>query len=386
MLRSFRESSWRAAHGSWTAQVLNGHLNFHADPATESASVCPQAMNTDSPAHVQMQLPTHSSSQQVPSSALHALRTDGAQAETAGSGSGSQIVEGDEEDAAAAVLGSSPTNSITNMWAGPALSLSLKSALSDQQNSVSSFEQLVSRQATAGAAASSDAVNSQHAQATVQKATASSGKDSPQQTESCTEVPLTAEGNQDNQQAGLFPLRSNSGGSKGKHPPMSLPIAASTGQAPQAELAHEKPNCGGSNGHSQQAGPSGATALRGGGSGHSQRSGPARHLEIKMVPAGPELVDVEFPLYLKYQVSNHHDDPHKVRLLPSPPLSSPPLPSFLPLPDLFVCGLTSTNVCAASQTLHVGIFPPAKSCQHRTGDQAVLQALLDRFPFQVDPS
>lgn len=306
----FRESSWRAAHGGWTAQVLNGHLNFHA--ATEAASVNPQPTHTSSPAHVQTQLPSHGSSQQAPRSALHALRTGGAQAEISGSGSGSQAVEGNEEDVAAAVLGSSPTNSITAMWAGPALSLSLKSALSDQQNSVSPFQQLVSDHATAGAAASSDAVNSQHAQAAVQKAMASSSKDRLQQPDASTEVPLTAQGKQDNQQAGLPPLRSNSGGSKGKHPPTTLPSASSNRQAPQAKLADEKPNSGGSNGHSQQAGPSGATALRGGGSGHSQRLGPARHLEIKMVPAGPELVDVEFPLYLKYQVSNHHDDPHKV--------------------------------------------------------------------------
>ena len=281
-------------------------------------------MHTDSHTHVQTQLPSHSSSQQVPSSALHALRTDIAQTETAGSGSGSQIVEGDEEDAAAAVLGSSPTSSITNMWAGPALSLSLKSALSDQQNSVWSSQQLVGEQATAGAATSSDAVNSQNAQATVQKATTISSKDSSQQTYSCTEVPLTAEGNQDNQQAELSPLRSNSGGSKGKHPPTSLPNTASTGQASHAELAHERPDSAGSNGHSQQAAASGATAPKGGRGGHSQKSGPARHLEIKMVPAGPELVDVEFPLYLKYQVSNHHDEPHKVSLLPLPP---PPFPS-----------------------------------------------------------
>ncbi len=309
-------------------------------------------MHTHSPALVQTQLPTRSSSQQVTSSALHLLRTDGAQADNAQSGSGSQVVEGGEDDAAAAVLDSSPTNSITHMWAGAALSLSLKSALSDQQNSVSSSQQLVSEQATAGAAASSDAVNSQRAKTTVQKATTSSSKDSPQQAEASADVPLSAEGNQDNQQA-VSPLRSNSGGSKGKHPPMRLPSASSNGQAPQAELAHERPNSEGSNGHSQQAGLSGATAMRGAGSDHSQRSGPARHLEIKMVPAGPELVDVEFPLYLKYQVSNHHDDPHKV----SPPLPYPPLPCpSMPLPDLVVLCLTTTSVCAASQTLHVGIF------------------------------
>ena len=293
-------------------------------------------MHTTSHTHVQTQLPTDSTSQQVPSSALHALRTDVAQTETTGSGSGSgcQIVEGDE-DGAAAVLGGSPTSSITNMWAGPALSLSLKSAFSDQQNSVWSAQQLVGEQATAGAAASSDAVSSQHAQATVQKATASSSKDSPQQADPSTEGPLTAEGNQDNQKAELSPLRSNSGGSKGKQAPMRLPVGSSNGQAPQAELAHERPDSGGSNRHSQQAGPSGATALRRGGSGHSQKSGSARHLEIKMVTAGPELVDVEFPLYLKYQVSNHHDDPHKVSLLPSPPIPSSHLPypyTSVPLP------------------------------------------------------
>ncbi len=281
-------------------------------------------MHTDSHVHVQTQLPSYNNSQLMPSSALHALKTDGAQSETAGSGSGSQTVEGDEEEEEAAVLGSSPTSSITNMWAGPALSLSLKSALSDQQNSDWSSQQLVGEQATAGAAASNDAVNSQPAGATVQKAMASSSKNSPQQTDPSSEVPSTAEGNQDNQQAGHPSLRFNSGGSKGKHPPMSLPIAASTGQAPQAELAHERPNSAGSNGHSQQAAASGATAPKGGRGGHSQKSGPARHLEIKMVPAGPELVDVEFPLYLKYQVSNHHDEPHKVSLLPLPP---PPFPS-----------------------------------------------------------
>lgn len=308
-------------------------------------------MHTNPPALAQTQLPSNSHSQQVPSSALHALRTDGAQAETAGLGSGRQAVEGDEEDVATAVLGSSPTSSITNMWAGPALSLSLKSALSEQQNSTPSFQQLVSEPATTGAAASSAAVNSLHAQATVQKAMASSSKDRLQQADPSTEMPLAAEGDQDSQQAGFSLLRSNSDGSKGKHPPMSLPIAVSSiGQAPQAELAHERPNSGGSAGHSHQAGPSSATALKGGGSGHSQRSGPARHLDIKMVPAGPELVDVEFPLYLKYQVSNHHDDPHKVGLLPSPPL-----PFARPL--CFVCGLASTNVWAALQTLHFGICP-----------------------------
>ena len=339
LLRRFRESLWRAAHGSWTAQVLSGHLNFHADPSTDSASDCPQAMDTDSRVHVQTQLPSYNNSQLMPSSALHALKTDGAQSETAGSGSGSQIVEGDEEEAAAAVLGSSPTSSITNMWAGPALSLSLKSALSDQHNSVWSTQQVVSKQATTGAAASSDAVSSQHAQVIIQKATASSSKGSPQQADPSTEVPLTAESKQENQQAGLFPLRSNSGGSKGKHPPMSLPIAASIGQASQAGLALERPTSGGSSGHSQQAGPSGVTALRGGSSGHTQRCGSARHLEIKMVPAGPELVDVEFPLYLKYQVSNHHDDPHKVSpslpSIPLPPLRLPYTSTPAPLPYLY---------------------------------------------------
>lgn len=40
-----------------------------------------------------------------------------------------------------------------------------------------------------------------------------------------------------------------------------------------------------------------------------------RHLEIRMNPAGPELIDVEYPLYHKYQVTNHHDKPSKVRVL-----------------------------------------------------------------------
>ena len=39
--------------------------------------------------------------------------------------------------------------------------------------------------------------------------------------------------------------------------------------------------------------------------------GTARHLEIKMVPATPELIPVEFPLYKKYQMTNHGDAPTK---------------------------------------------------------------------------
>ena len=59
-----------------------------------------------------------------------------------------------------------------------------------------------------------------------------------------------------------------------------------------------------------------------------------------MVPAGPELVDVEFALYLKYQVSNHHDDPCKVitpYFLPSLSLLFPfipPFPFYGPVPLL----------------------------------------------------
>ena len=49
--------------------------------------------------------------------------------------------------------------------------------------------------------------------------------------------------------------------------------------------------------------------------GHNQDEHQARHLEIKMVPAGPELVDVEYPLYHNYQVVNHHDDLSKVNCL-----------------------------------------------------------------------
>lgn len=45
---------------------------------------------------------------------------------------------------------------------------------------------------------------------------------------------------------------------------------------------------------------------------HLQGGHPARHLEIKLVPAGPELVELEYPLYYKYQTCNHHDEPGKV--------------------------------------------------------------------------
>lgn len=37
----------------------------------------------------------------------------------------------------------------------------------------------------------------------------------------------------------------------------------------------------------------------------------SRQLDIRMVPATPELIPVEFPLYKKYQMTNHGDAPAK---------------------------------------------------------------------------
>lgn len=41
----------------------------------------------------------------------------------------------------------------------------------------------------------------------------------------------------------------------------------------------------------------------------------ARRFEIKMVRSSAGLVEVEFPLYRKYQIQQHKDPPSKVILL-----------------------------------------------------------------------
>ncbi len=39
----------------------------------------------------------------------------------------------------------------------------------------------------------------------------------------------------------------------------------------------------------------------------------APDVRLKANCAGPQVIDVEFPLYLRYQVSQHHDEAHEVR-------------------------------------------------------------------------
>ena len=282
----------------------------------------------------------------LPGLALHTLRTEDTPAGPSQTGADSCGV-GEEEYQG--TLGHSPTSSITDRWAGPALSLSLKSAIADQQIRTSSSHVLATAdtgQTIGGAVPSGPDDNTEGTR---------SGH-------SCDRSPPSW------QTAGRSTHESDHGSYKHVGSSGERPNSNGSNKHSQTRQSRGGPNLRGGNGHSQQAGQflatpangstkacgqqaglSGATALRGSGGAHSQESRSVRHLEIKMVPAGPELVDIEFPLYHKYQVSNHHDDPRKVII--SKPLSvlfpyqccpgPPPPPS--PLAILQTCACSSLN-------------------------------------------
>ena len=320
LLCRLQEPTWKDSHGSWTAQILRGHIKFYSSTcqARHADSATLQATDTQTPAAAQSPSCLLGDGQQKALLALHMLRTDRGPVTIDHLGTSSHMEE-DEEG----ILGTSPTSSITNMWAGPALSLSLKSALADHNSkeSLQANTTADSRQVSIRAVPSSSAGQSQG----------------------------VAASNKDEQQAGLFAVStyvardhgcSVEAGSIADKPK----IGRSNGQTQQAEPAVDRPSTGKGNGHSQQAGPSQDHALHGSGptqqagpsgeqglnsdghtqqarpsgeqglsnGGHSQEAGPARQLEIQMVPAGPELVDVEFPLYLKYQVSSDGENKRMV--------------------------------------------------------------------------
>lgn len=154
--------------------------------------------------------------------------------------------------------GNSPVSSLAGVWSGQALSNSLAQAVADQQT-VSSA---------------------------VRPATFKAG-DNP-----------AAEGSPTRAEGSLHAVESQSTSAGPDVDPKALAARDSTAKPDTAAQKDSRHSAAGSR-----------VASSG---GHSQDEQQARHFEIKMVPAGPELVNVEYPLYHNYQVVNHHDDPSKV--------------------------------------------------------------------------
>lgn len=364
------ESAWKAVHGCWTARVLNGHINFYTaqDSAPGTLSAQPQsAMLTASTASPQMHLPLQDDTKKpvLPGMALHTLRTEDTPAGPSQAATGSHAV-GEEEDEG--ILGHSPTSSITDMWAGPALSLSLKSAIADRQNHTSSSHvldtvgngQTIGRAVPSGPSDSTQDTRSGQSSRNTSASWSTAGKAIHRSDNgSRRHVGSSGERPDSNGSGGHSQIRQSRGGPN---------LRGDNGLSQQAGQFLATPASGSTKAGSQQAGLSDTTALRGSGGAHSQESGPGpvRHLEIKMVPAGPELVDIEFPLYHKYQVSNHHDDPRKV-IIPRPlsvrfPYQCCPAPPPLPSP----LAILQTCACSSLTNAVLPLSPPPlmPSCRH----------------------
>ena len=227
------------------------------------------------------------------------------------SGSGRGLGEDEEEKAPA---DGSPTSSLAAMWTGPALHSSLKQAIADQP--ASTLAQPINL-------GDSDSAKRHPSRAANQRATLPMTPTSPAHPNP-PDVPKTAYQTLRAQEATSHPgMGSNKGvvvGANKQNPqvtkqPESSPSGAGVAQGTAARagagsgaVAAQAEAETSADSHVSTAGRAHCS------SGHSQDHGrPARRLEIRMVPARPELVNLEYPLYYKYQVSNHHDKPSKVR-------------------------------------------------------------------------
>ena len=323
----FVQPEWIAAHGGWAATALHSHINFHtvSNPAEETAHTSQGGLHAVHPGSTT----SDADDAQDQSSSPKPLSADAVvkQTGTGQSGSGRGLMEGEEEIAS---VGGSPTSKFAAMWTGPALNSSLKQAIFDQPASTSA--QPVNLEDSDPA--QQNPTNAAHQQATLPvTATNPAHPNTPALSVTAHQVPRA--------QAGYVGLGSNKTvavGANEQKPqvtkrPGNSPSGAVAAQgtaaravwgsgadAAQGIATRDAADCGAVAAQAEAE----TTADRGSGdvstagrvqysSGHSQQhKSPARHLEIRTVPASPELVDVEYPLYHKYQVSNHHDKPSKV--------------------------------------------------------------------------
>ena len=317
-------------HGKWSAQVLNGHINLIAPSEashTPSQPLQPastfghagvegltaitiasgQASNvhrTDRPAPGQVS-DTHRTDEPAhwPNRAHLRLDTDAMQQEE------------DEGLLGNSPTGSSPTSSITNMWAGLAMDASLRSALAEQP------QQLPSQAGLATDVSFRSAMAEQPQQSPVQAGASADAK--LRGAGAVLSSPQLAAGAVLSSPHFASRALPSSPQVADRAVPSRLQTfpsqAADSASAVAAAISH-------SNGKAQdekaetllhrRTGQPEACSLRQTGQAWGQsprQTGQGRRrFEIKMVPSSPELIETEFPLYFKYQVSNHHDDPKKV--------------------------------------------------------------------------
>lgn len=352
----FQLPEWTAVHGGWAVSVLNGHLNFHVTPASttdKAPALVSHCLHADGDAddaadarHAPDQAPLPQ-----PTTTATVLKHDSSQAPA-----------GTKPEADKAPAGNSPHGSLGNMWSGTALGCSLKQAIADQPSRSSAHPtDLGCNPAEENLTVTAHQEPALVVTVTKPPAALPSTLALPQ---TVLQVPSTESASgykgltADNTfAAGLTTQKSHGrgqpggpsstaaatqgtgasdagGGGVAARGGAAVGVAAVTG----GKAAVVAAGAGAGAGAAAQRGPgraeagsqavaakaeADATADRGSNDepiagrapcsgGHSQGGHPPRHLDIRMVPAGPELVEVEYPLYYKYQIFNHHDKPSKV--------------------------------------------------------------------------
>ena len=220
-------------------------------------------------------------------------------------------------------VGASPTRSFANLWSGAALTSSLKQAISDHlaqptdsaraaaephpteaAHQQAAFAVTADTNPPAALASTHGVPNAAFLEVTVQSSPVRRGGNNVKK--AAVDVKKSSRQHRGPSSRDVATQGTTAGAALGagavaadRPPGRADPVSG-------AVLAHNKGDA------SADRGRSGASTA-GRVPGSSRQNGrTARQLEIRMIPAGPELVDVEYPLYHKYQVSNHHDEPSKV--------------------------------------------------------------------------
>ena len=323
------QPKWAAAHGGWAAKALNGHINFHTitTPAVQTAHTSIGGLHA---MHQGSAIPGAGHTQDQ-SSSPKPLSTAAIVKQVTTEQSGSvRGLEQDEEEKAS--VAGSPTSKFADIWTGPMLKSSLKQAIANQPNSTLAqpFQsedsdpawQHLSKAANQQAALPVTSTNPAHPNTPALPMTA---YPTPRAQAATNEVELDKNKTVAMGANKQKPQVTKQLGASSSGVVAAQCTAATAGAGSGAVAAQGTATKASAGSEAVAAQVKAETSTDTGGSdvstagrahcssGHNQDHGrSARQLEIRMVPAGPELIDVEYPLYYKYQVSNHHDKPSKV--------------------------------------------------------------------------
>ena len=270
----FKQSAWQDRHGSWTASSLRGHVNFcctssdHVNSPNSPAMATDQqpaqaAANIHSPAVANSRPPFHAAAT-VTSAAAAApqLPHHAANAST---------------DATAKIL--------AETWSGQDLQLSVQAAITDCTHPDTAQKPVNQQQSLALAPRKAPTAADTILHCSDLSARPSAMPDSGTRVFDSQNPLVNAVADQSMQSStAATALGSNT---SSKAPAVQPNVSQHDRAAKVAAGVDNSSNLG---------------------------SGCARHLDIKLVPATPDLISVEFPLYKKYQMNNHGDAPGKVRM------------------------------------------------------------------------